>query len=287
MPGTAGIGDLPGSSSCIIEEVGFLIAQELQASPGKPQQPQREGLALSRACSTSVLAELPGVATAARLPPRKAPSRLASTVPWGGSHLQADPAGAAAVAGEAGGRLTFMQGQEQGQSEGAPGSGHGDHSGGGAHRLDQRRARACCQSCCQAEPRAHCLSALAASYNTSHGPAPAHPALPRSQESDDTASVGVRLPRCAGEGGRWQRRVEAGGKAPLVPLHCSPQGPLPVLLRCLKSSPTCPDPPSSLSMRLLPGSCPELRVGRGRSMSKTLLLLGGDPAIPPAHCQPG
>lgn len=114
-----------------------------------------------------------------------------------------------------------MQGQEKGQSEGAPGSGHGDHSSGGAHRLDQRRERACCQSCCQAEPRAHCLSALAASYNTSHGPAPAHAALPRSQESDDTASARVRLPRCAGEGGRWQRRVEAGGKAPLVPLYCS------------------------------------------------------------------
>ena len=120
MPGTAGIGDLPGSSSCIIEEVGILIAQELQASPGKPQQPRREGLALSRACSTSVLAELPGAATAAQLPPWKAPSRLASTAPWGGRHLQADPEGAAAVAGEAGGRLTFMQGQEQGQSEGAP-----------------------------------------------------------------------------------------------------------------------------------------------------------------------
>lgn len=34
-PGTAGIGDPPGSSSCIIEEVGVLIAQELWASPGE------------------------------------------------------------------------------------------------------------------------------------------------------------------------------------------------------------------------------------------------------------
>lgn len=43
------------------------------------------------------------------------------------------------------GRLTFLQSQEQGQSDGAPGSGHGDHSSGGAHGLDERREYACRQ----------------------------------------------------------------------------------------------------------------------------------------------
>ena len=37
-PDTAGMGDPPGSSSCIIEEVGSLRVQEPWASLGKPQQ---------------------------------------------------------------------------------------------------------------------------------------------------------------------------------------------------------------------------------------------------------
>ena len=36
-PGTAGMGDPPGSSSCIIEDVGILSVQEPWASLGKPQ----------------------------------------------------------------------------------------------------------------------------------------------------------------------------------------------------------------------------------------------------------
>ena len=75
------------------------------------------------------------------------PSWLAGTVPWGRRHLQADPGwGRGALPPQVRlGQLTFMQGQEQGQGDGAPGGGHGDHSGGGAHRLDQSRERACCQ----------------------------------------------------------------------------------------------------------------------------------------------
>lgn len=62
-PGTAGIGDLPGSSSCIIEEVGFLIAQELQASLGEaPAKPGEKGqccLCFAAALSLPSSPELP------------------------------------------------------------------------------------------------------------------------------------------------------------------------------------------------------------------------------------
>lgn len=51
----------------------------------------------------------------------------------------------AAAAGEAG-WLTFMQGHEQGQSEGAPGSGHGNHSGGGVQGWTGAGSREC--ACC-------------------------------------------------------------------------------------------------------------------------------------------
>ena len=155
-------------------------------------------------------------------------------------------------------------------------------------------------SCCQAEPIAHCLSALAASYNTRHSPASARPALPCRTGEPGTppppqAPGPPRPPRLegrgAGEGGGGREGPappSVPGAPPGVPKRpCGPQGPLPALLGFLKLSPKCSESPSSLSVWLSHGSCPELRVGEGRPMSRTLSLLGRHPAVLPAYCQQG
>lgn len=157
-----------------------------------------------------------------------------------------------------------MQGHEQGQSDGAPGGGHSDHSAGGAHAGLERRAGLeqgaplLLVFCCQAEPIAHCLGALPASYKHQAPPAPAVQPCP-------AAPVGLEPgtpppPRVPGppQPPRWrggQGSVEGGGKAPFLPLclehlltlPCNPQAPLPVPQDFLKSSPKVPEPlPHSL-----------------------------------------
>lgn len=131
-PGTAGMGDLLGSSCCTIEEVGSLAAQELWASLGKPQQPRWEGPAAALCLQHLCTCRAQGSCRWSWVPPPVRPQTAweVHLCPRGETPMNRPPG--AAAAGEAR-RLTFVQGQEQGENDGAPGSGRGDHSGGGAH----------------------------------------------------------------------------------------------------------------------------------------------------------
>lgn len=144
-PGTAGIGG--PARLLLLHNRGSWHSHRSGSpdQPGKPQQPV--GRASGRpvpalCCSTSVLAE-PRPCHCAGLPP--CVPQLACGAPQAPGETLLNRPGVAA-AGEAG-WLTFMQGHEQGQSDGAPGSGHGNHRGRCRAGLEQgagSRERACC-----------------------------------------------------------------------------------------------------------------------------------------------
>ena len=109
-PGTARMGDPPGSSSCIIEEVGILTAQELRDSPGKPQ---RLWVGKASGCpgTASPLIAQPHAATVLRGSGPCMPSAglEGTAAPGGGTQTNPEAAAAAEARG-----LTFVQGHEQG-----------------------------------------------------------------------------------------------------------------------------------------------------------------------------
>lgn len=186
------------------------------------------------------------------------------------------------------GQLTFVQRQEQGQRHGAPGRGQGDHSGGprAGRRTEPRRTERAClpASCCQAEPTAHCLSALAASYNPSRGPAPARRPCPPGRR----LLPGCRPPQPPGGGDRGGWRREGRPRSALCAWSTSWSTSPSQLCWPSSSHPQAPRPPSPLSVcTAAPRGVPGAKSGKGGSMSKPLPLLGGTPGHPACHCHPG
>lgn len=240
-----------GSSSCIIEEVGT-YSSGAPGGPGKPLQPPGEQRAVALClqhlctcrppCSRHCGAPAPvgpqqvwGAPRPWRETRMSRPASCCSRRGQGSSPSCRATSRARATEHQAGGMATIAAVERTGW----PGAG-------------RQGARLLPASCCQAELIAHCLGALAASYNTRHCPAPARPARTAGSEPGTPPPPGAPASaRCEGWG-----REEGRGKAPLLPvclehlgvlrLPCRPQGPLPVLLHCLKTSPKCLSPSPTL-----------------------------------------
>lgn len=171
-----------------------------------------------------------------------------------------------------------MQGHEQGQSDGAPGGGHSDHICWERTAGSEQGVRLLPAYCCQAERTAHCLGALAASYNHQARPRPCHPALPHRTGrawSQGHRLLPGRLARPSLRGGRRVGAEEGGGeketlapssvlgappKVRRLPATPTPPGTSPSPLGFLQVISQSARAPPPLSLWLLPRFCPELRV---------------------------